>query len=370
MNKKMKRLVAMLLCMAMVFAMTACGQNSDGEGTGKRKITLKIGAGHVDTATQWTYAVNQYFEPTVAKRVAEETDYEIEWVDAYGGTVAKLGEELEAIESGLLDIGLVVYVFEPAKLMVHGMTYRMPFQSSDPVAVSESAIELFDEYPVFKDTMGKYNMKHLAVMVSDDYNLYTTFPCNTVDDVSGHKIAGAGANLKWIEGTGAIGVQSNLSDGYTSMQTGVYDGFLNPTVSQWKYKIHEVGPYLLLANFGAQIVAGLNINTDTYNRLPEEVRTIIEEVAYDTQAWEANYVVEEYDNVLKELEGDDSVAVTQLSQAEKVRWANKLPNVVGDDLCAELNANGIDGTGIISAYYEKLGARGYEMVRDWTLPSN
>ena len=57
MNKKMKRLVAMLLCMAMVFAMTACGQNSNGEGTGKTKITLKIGAGHVDTATQWTYAV-------------------------------------------------------------------------------------------------------------------------------------------------------------------------------------------------------------------------------------------------------------------------------------------------------------------------
>ena len=74
--------------------------------------------------------------------------------------------------------------------------------------------------------------------------------------------------------------------------------------------------------------------------------------------------------MLKELEGDDSVVVTQLSQAEKVRWANKLPNVVGDDLCAELNANGIDGTGIISAYYEKLGTRGYEMVRDWTLPSN
>ncbi len=51
-------------------------------------------------------------------------------------------------------------------------------------------------------------------------------------------------------GTGAIGVQSSLVEGYTSMQTGVYEGFLNPTVAQFNYKIHEVGPYLLVAGFG------------------------------------------------------------------------------------------------------------------------
>lgn len=384
MKGTIKKLTAVLLGLLMVLSLlSACGSsggssNSTPSGSDagssdvsgkKQTITLKIGAGHVDTATQWTYAVSKYFEPTVAQRVAEETNYEIEWVEAYGGTVAKLGEELEGIETGLLDIGLIVYVFEPAKLMPHGMTYRMPFQSADPLIVSEAAVELFDEFPVFKETMSQYNMKHLAVLVSDDYNLYTTFPCNTVDDLNGHKIAGAGANLKWIEGTGAVGVQSNLSDGYTSMQTGVYEGFLNPTVSQWKYKIHEVGPYLLLGNFGAQIVAGLNINLDTYNKLPEEVRTIIEEVAYDTQSWEANYVIEEYNAMMEELKNDDSVIITQLSQEEKERWANMLPNVVGDDLCVELNQNGFDGNAIVSSYYEKLQAKGYEMVRDWELPS-
>ena len=68
------------------------------------------------------------------------------------------------------------------------------------------------------------------------------------------------------------------------------------------------------------------------------------------------------------MEESGDVIITQLTQEEKERWANMLPNVVGDDLCAELNANGIDGTAIISAYYEKLQESGYEMVRDWELP--
>lgn len=389
MKKSMKKIAALLLSLILVFSLCAAcssgtstptsapGTNApaDSDGSGdqpsaeKETITLKIGAGHAATATQWTYAMTQYFQPTVAERVAAETNYQIEWTEAWGGSIVKLGEELEGIESGLLDLGLVVYVFEPTKLMVHGMTYRMPFQSPDPVVVSQAAIELFDEFPVFKDTVASYNQIHLGVLVSDDYNLYTTFPVSTVDDINGHKIAGAGANLKWIEGTGAIGVQSNLSEGYTSMQTGVYDGFLNPTVSQYNYKIHEVGPYLLLGNFGAQIVAGIHINTNTYNNLPEDVRQIIEEVALETQTWEAEYTVEDYNAAVKAMEESGDVIITQLTQEEKTRWANMLPNVVGDDLCAELNSNGIDGTAIISAYYEKLQANGYEMVRDWELPA-
>ncbi|MHC4362931.1 MAG: C4-dicarboxylate TRAP transporter substrate-binding protein, partial [Planctomycetota bacterium] len=51
----------------------------------------------------------------------------------YGGTIAKLGGVLEAIEAGVLDMGLVAYPFEPAKLFLHNFSYHVPFGTPDPL---------------------------------------------------------------------------------------------------------------------------------------------------------------------------------------------------------------------------------------------
>ena len=52
----------------------------------------------------YTIVATEFFEPEIAKRVAAETNYNIEWVEAYGGTVAKQAEGLTACENGLLDV--------------------------------------------------------------------------------------------------------------------------------------------------------------------------------------------------------------------------------------------------------------------------
>ena len=49
--------------------------------------------------------------------------HKIEWTEAFGGSVCKLGECLEAIESGLIDIGDAHAPFEPAKMLAHNFAY-------------------------------------------------------------------------------------------------------------------------------------------------------------------------------------------------------------------------------------------------------
>lgn len=119
MKKSMKKIAALLLSLILVFSLlAACSSTTGTPATNapatnapadntdsssqpsaeKETITLKIGAGHAATATQWTYAMTQYFQPTVAERVAAETNYQIEWTEAWGGSIVKLGEELEGIE--------------------------------------------------------------------------------------------------------------------------------------------------------------------------------------------------------------------------------------------------------------------------------
>ncbi len=370
--RRFSKLLSLICVMALLMAsISGCGgsqQDTDsdaGDSSGKEVIEMVVGAGHPADTVQWTYGVTHFFQKNVQERVAAETDYEIQWTEAYGGTVAKLGEVLEAVEGGLLDVGMIVYVFEPTKLMLEGMTYRMPFQSPDPIVVAEAAMELYEEYPEFKADFEKYNQKFLGLAVSDNYNLFTTFPVDEVSDLENKKIAGAGANLKWIEGTGTVGVQSNLNEGYTSMQTGVYEGFINPTGAMYRFKIHEVSDYLLLADFGVQIVGGLTINMDTWNSLPEEVQQIMLEEGENMTMLEAQYTKDLYESDLAAMESE-GVTITQLSQEAKEEWVAKIPNVPGE-LAAELNSLDYPGTEIVKAYFAKLVERGFIMPRDWEL---
>ena len=67
----------------------------------------------------------------------------------------------------------------------------------------------------------KYNQKLLAKMVLDSYEIFSSAPIEKFSDLSGKKIGGSGRNLLWLENTGAVGIQSNMGDGYTSLPIGL-----------------------------------------------------------------------------------------------------------------------------------------------------
>lgn len=108
--KNSKKLVTLVLALVLTVVCCSCAS-----AAGKKKITLRIGSGHSET-NPWIAAVEEYFVPTVSERVANETDYEIEWIKSYGGSVITLGNEIQGIQDGLVDIGCSILVFEASRL--------------------------------------------------------------------------------------------------------------------------------------------------------------------------------------------------------------------------------------------------------------
>src|SRR3989339_430075 len=107
------RVLGLVVVAMMAFALAAYGQSPK---KAAEQITLRIGAGQTPQGFTWIRSVTEYFIPYVDKKLAEKGNYRIKWVEAWGGTVAKVDEVLEAVEGGLLDIGWVGNVFEAAKL--------------------------------------------------------------------------------------------------------------------------------------------------------------------------------------------------------------------------------------------------------------
>ena len=55
--------------------------------------------------------LQQSFMPGVDRRLAETENYHIDWREAFSGTLAKPSGELEAIETGLADMGVIPTAF-------------------------------------------------------------------------------------------------------------------------------------------------------------------------------------------------------------------------------------------------------------------
>lgn len=380
---KKNRLFALGMAAAVaVMSMTGCGSKNSqtketetpagqGDSTAaapsgsKEKITLRIGSGHSES-NPWITALEDYFVKNVTERVSAETNYEIDWVKSYGGSVISLGNELQGVQDGLVDIGCTILVFEASRLPLQDMVYSMPFSCSDPLIVAETVKQMYAEYPEFTSTYETdYNQKFIGIGVSDPYGFYSTKEVKFLDDVKGMKIGAAGINLSWIEGSGAVGVQTSLNDTYQNLQTNVCQATIQPTHSCVNLKVYEVAPYYLDANFNVVPFNAITVNMDTWNALPEEVRTILTEVGEGYLDYEANYINEIHEQDLKELEAKGCTIVA-LSREEQEKWAASLPDIV-NGLVKSLDSAGYNGAEIVEQYYQVLEAQGIERFRDWNI---
>lgn len=322
-------------------------------------FTLRIGSGHPNGPSVYVTDTANFFVPEVVRRVAEETEHEIEFVEGYGGAIAGVAETLESVQNGILDIGAYCICFEPAKLFLHNFPYYAPFGPQDSEQAMSAVRSVYDDVPWLTEQFEtEYDQVLLGLHGWDNYHLGTTDPWETVEDLAGVKIGGAGPNLPWLEFAGAIPVQSTLPDGYLSLQTGVYNGWLMFPSAYLGFKFHEPAPNYTLIGFGAMPVNALTINTRTLERLPEDVQQILREVgmAYEQQAGASlNAAQERGLTGLKEA----GASVRELSAEVRAGWAQSLIGFPQQQ-AADADERGMPGTEVMQTYLEAVTAAGYE----------
>ena len=349
----MKKLLALLVATLAAMPVTIYAET----------FRLTIGAGHPVPAASWVAPMQSFLEVEVKKRVEAKTPHKIEWVEAYGGSVAKLGEVLEAVENGLMDIGDVHVPFEPSKLLAYNFGYFVPFGTENVVIAGKAARKVFDTYPQLGANLeNKYNQVYIATGAVTNYNLVTTFGWTTVEQLKGRKIAAAGPNIPWLQAVKAVPVQSNLNEAYTSLQTGVYDGWIMIPDATYSFKLHEVARYYTITSFGAIPNTMITMNKNTWKKLPREVQQIFLEVGreYTKVQTEASQVKGEQSIEAMKAAG---TTVRELSWDEKVKWANALTNIP-KERAEEIRKAGLPGE-VVFAYIQNLKELGVKLPRDW-----
>lgn len=326
-------------------------------------IAMTVAAGHPPVFL-WVKLLQEQFIPEVDRRLEEAGgEHRIEWTEAYGGTVAKIGGVLEAIEAGIADMGFVGTLFEAAKMPLQNVTYMTPFGSDDIFVVTKVVQDLHDEVPAMREAWERNNQVFLTGVALDSYHLVTNFPVHSIDDLDGRKIAAPGPAANWLKGTGAVPVAGNLQTYYNDIKTGVYDGTLTFLTAAAAARLHEVAPYIVKVDFGAMFAGGLSVNKDVWDTMPDEVRKVFLDVAADYRIAFAKAQTERLAGAVAAMV-EGGAEVIELDPGERLRWSKAIPNV-SKQWAADLEAKGLPARKVVAGYLEGLRETGTDLPRDW-----
>jgi TRAP-type C4-dicarboxylate transport system substrate-binding protein len=160
----------------------------------------------------WVKEFSNFFIPRVNEELAKSSNFQINWQEAYGGQIVKPRGVLEGIKLGLGDIGIVTTIFHNSALPSQGISAVTPFIAADARIVAKAVDEIAKEFPQMASELAGENQVYLATgVVLDTYQMFSKTPISSLADLAGQKVAGAGYNLRYLEGIeGAAGVRGGL----------------------------------------------------------------------------------------------------------------------------------------------------------------
>jgi TRAP-type C4-dicarboxylate transport system substrate-binding protein len=323
-------------------------------------VNITIASSH-PVANYWVSNMKNVFQPEVEKHLRDNGNtHRINWREAYGGTLYRFQDTMEAVRDNITDIGYVGTLWEGSTMPLQNVTYFTPFATGDHGVVANAFERLNETQPALRQNWESLNMIPLSSYITDTYHIWSTFPVRTLDDLRNRKISAPGTSANWLTGTGATPVDGALTTYYTDIQTGVSEGALSFFVGILPTRVYEVARHVTKCDVGAMYVGGIAVNRQRFGRYPDAVRNAltaagkvatqrhIEDVAARVAASEAEMV-------------QKGAIVTTLPAAERERWIRGLPNLAR----TWADSSGAAARDVLTAYFAAIRAAGQTPGRNW-----
>jgi TRAP-type C4-dicarboxylate transport system substrate-binding protein len=330
------------------------------ESRAQSSVNIQIAASH-PVAVFWIHNMKNVFQPEVDKFLRDNGNtHRINWREAYGGTLYKFQDTMEAVRDNITDIGFVGTLWEGSTMPLQNVTYFTPFATGDHGVVANAFERLNETVPAIRQNWNGLNMVPLASHITDTYHLWTNFPIRSLDDLRNRKISAPGTSANWLTGTGATPVDGALTTYYTDIQTGVSEGTLSFYVGILPTRVYEVAKYITECNVGAMYVGGIAANRQRMERWPAPVRNAM--IAAGKIATQAHIrdVADRIASAKREM-AEKGAVITTLPEAERQRWIRGLPNLAK----TWADSSGPAAREVLNAYFAAIREAGQTPGRNW-----
>jgi len=291
--------------------------------------------------------------------------YRIDWTEAYAGTLYNFNDTLNAVTSGLTDMGWIGALFEPARLPLQNIMYSTPFATQTVAQATATMNRLNAELASMQREWARHDVTFFGSCVSDGYHLFTRRPIESLADLNGMRLMGGAVLAPWVESLGIALVASALPNMYNQIQTGVGEGAIMIGTGAYPLRLHEVAPFVTKVDTGPLTFGGFGINTDTFNRLPADVQQVLSELGMEYSVENAR-IITELEAQVFELFANEGATVTDMPEDQRQEWADRLPDL-GLAWAEATERSGVaDARDIMRQFMQTLREEGATPLRDWS----
>jgi TRAP-type C4-dicarboxylate transport system substrate-binding protein len=256
-------------------------------------------------------------------------------ITLYEGTLGAPGDHWDMLKRNAIQIAYTGEANNPGRLPVLGLT-NLPFEFPD-LSLEGIVANEWLKAGYLKELTD--NFKVVGFLPLTLQNMFLSKKkVTTLSDLKGLKIRSAsGTQGKVVSALGAAGVSMPGGETYMALQTGVIDGTVTGVDYFVDNKFYEICKYALQNPiYGGVFI--LIMNKETWDSLPRDLQTIIEQVSRDVSAKSTRMLSDEALqrwNILR----DKKVETYSLSREEEARW-EKATAAVADSYVQEWAAKG------------------------------
>lgn len=289
--KGVKQILAVVLCIAVLFGLTGCSSSVTG---GKRIIRIS----HAQSETHPEHLGLLKFKEYIEENLGDKYEVQI-FPNELLGSAQKA---IELTQTGAIDF----VVAGTANLETFADVYEifsMPYLFTSEEAYHATMNDTEYMNSVYEST-DEAGFRVLTWYNAGTRNFYATKPINTPEDLKGLKIRvqQSPASVSMVKAFGAAASPMSFGEVYTAIQQGVIEGAENNELALTNNKHGEVAKYFSYNKH--QMIPDMLIgNLKFLNSLSDEEREIFEEAArlstevelenWDSQVAEAKKVAEE-----------------------------------------------------------------------------
>jgi len=252
----------------MVLVVAALSQLGTSGAAPATKV-IELSFSHHEPAESWFNKLFMDFATEIEKR----TNGQVKITVYPGAALLKPNQVYEGIIKGVADIGTSTCSYTPGRFPLTEVI-DLPIGTRSSWQGSHIAWEI---YKKFQPTEFE-EAKLLYLWTSPSSHINTKKPVNKLEDMKGLKIRCAPGARPMMDALGAVPIGIPISDTYTGLERGTFDGTLGPYQVLKSFRLAEVIKYTTEAYFYAGYWF-VSMNRDKWNSLSPELKKIFEEVS-------------------------------------------------------------------------------------------
>lgn len=251
--------------------------------------------------------VDKFFVERVKEKSSGRIQIEIFWNRALG----KQQEMLPLISAGALDF-TTLETAQYGETPLIGFMNALPLVHFDARRLVALSRKLYDTSPGIQAEMKRVGAKALWVRHLPNYQLLCRKSFETIAELKGAKLRSYGAYVPVMwQSLGANAVNVVASELYDGLSKGTFDCAYLPPAFLTDYKLYEPAKFLIDVPFGMIEFAPTLVPTVVWDRWPENVRRLMEEVARETEEFSVRHI---------EANSGDAIALMQKNGVKVVAF--------------------------------------------------